>query len=264
VTPTRHLLHHLCWASTSSNWLMCHESHPFEQLQAQHVLAKNLAATTDTIVPAGSRAVDLAIEFSGRDTSAGLRFHEEFAVTCQQRNRARAWMPCVDSSTCRATWDIKVRAVASHIVVACGDLVTSSASAASRPPMRIWHYRVGAATPPCSVVVAVGAWQVFVAEGLPTEVRTAVAESLEPAEDASAVDTAMPTGAEPAVTGFSRRTLEARGLLEETCGGVRLVQCILEQWLLCSVPWPMYSLVFVPSEVCQVRARTRLWRACGG
>ena len=150
---------------------------------------------------------------------------------------------------------MQVRAAPDHTVVASGDLVDAMPTGKTgRPSARIWHYRVVTPAPACAVVLAIGPWRAHVAERATPALRTAVAESVEPAEDASAAagaDTAMPTGADPAMTGFARREAEEGGLLAETMGALRLVQAILEQWLLCAVPWPMYSLVFVPERVLQ-------------
>ena len=150
---------------------------------------------------------------------------------------------------------MQVRAAPDHTVVASGDLVDAMPTGkAGRPSARIWHYRVITPAPARAVVLAIGPWRAHVAERATPALRTAVAESVEPAEDATAAagaDTAMPTGADPAMTGFARREAEEGGLLAETMGALRLVQAILEQWLLCAVPWPMYSLVFVPESVLQ-------------
>lgn len=75
---------------------------------------------------------ELRIEFSApEDTgSAGLRFFDGFAATCQQRNRTRAWLPCVDMLQSRCTWDLQVLRLAAALNAHGSDARTWCAHAA--------------------------------------------------------------------------------------------------------------------------------------
>lgn len=200
---------------------------------------------------AGSQDVNITVSFASTGADAGILFGADVAVTCQQLNRARAWVPCVDAATSRHSWDLRVEAPTVCTVVASGDLVGRSKGGART---RTWHYRLAAAAPARAVVFAAGPLNPFTDERAAAALRVAIAESLAPAEDAAAptTDAAMPEGPDAALTGFGTAQTEASGLLAGTCGAMRLVQCLLEQWLLCKLPWPLFSLVFLPEWACQV------------
>jgi hypothetical protein len=194
--------------------------------------------------------VTISVEYSGSNTNAGLLFGEDFAVTCQQRNRARAWVPCVDAPSCRYRWDILVSAAAGLTVLASGDLVGRSKAHAQK---RTWHYAVPACIAASNVVVALGDFETYADMQPAATVRAAVAECLAPAEDAAApaAEALVLEGPVASVTGFARKQ-DSSAVLEESCRAIRLVQCLLEQWLLCPLPWPLFSIVFLPDWACQV------------
>jgi hypothetical protein len=222
--------------------------------------ASNTGGNGSSTVP-----VTIAVEYSGSHTGAGLLFGDGFAVTCQQHNRARAWVPCVDAPSSRYKWDLQVATADQLTVVASGDLGGRSRAAMQK---RTWHYTVAAHIAARDVVIALGDFERFVDARPAAALRAAVAESLAPAEDAAApsAESLVLEGPVASVTGFARRG-EASGLLKESCRAVRLVECLLEQWLLSPLPWPLFSIVFLPDWACQVRcmglhAFSSVRRAC--
>ena len=201
----------------------------------------------------------MTISYTNTGANAGILFGPDVAVTCQQLSRARAWTPCVDTASSRHSWDLRVEAPSECTVVASGDLVGRSKGGART---RTWHYRLAAAAPARAVVIAAGRLTHFADARPAAALRVAIAESLAPAEDAAAptTDAAMPEGPDAALSGFSTAEADGRGLLASTCSALRLIQCLLEQWLLCKLPWPLFSLVFLPEWACQARPCLALHR----
>lgn len=147
--------------------------------------------------------------------------------------------------------DMQLQAADSHVVVGPGELVATATL--PRSLGRLWHYKVTAPVPARHIGLALGPWAPFVVPDMHAELRAAVAGVIESGEDAAAGgEAALLSEAAAAVTGFARPEAAKAGLLSSTMQAVRMVQCILEQWLGCPLPVPMLSMVFLPDSQWQV------------
>lgn len=117
-----------------------------------------------------------------------------------------------------------------------------------------WVYRVPCPIPARCMVVAVGALEIFI-NSQPSSAVREIAESLVPVEEGGgqAADTGGLPAADAAVTAFAAAGSPSAELLESTCEALPLLQSLTEHVLQCRLPWSMYSLVFAPGALCQVR-----------
>jgi hypothetical protein len=119
-----------------------------------------------------------------------------------------------------------------------------------------WEYDIPQPVPARCIVVAIGRFTLFV-DDRPPAVLSGAAEFLIPAEDVTGQGgdggaAAGPTGECPGVTCFAPDLTPAANMLGSTCDALALIQSFLEHRLQCRVPWPLYSQLFLPNEVCQV------------
>lgn len=149
-----------------------------------------------------------------------------------------------------------VQAPEGHTTVASGVLERHPGAADEAEQDESWVYGVPCPIPARSMVLAIGEFDVFVSKQPASALRD-IAESLAPVEDGGgqAGETAGGAGGpgrEASVTSFAVTGSPSAALLESTCEALPLLQSLSEQVLQCRLPWAMYSLVFVPGEVCQV------------
>ena len=126
-----------------------------------------------------------------------------------------------------------------HTVLCSGELVTQ-AMVGRR--LRLWHYTLKVQAPASAVAIAVGSFTCRNDDRPIPPLHQAAAEFMSSADDGSAGEAAALAGEDPIVTHFASPTCAS--LLESTLRPVRLTQALLEQWLTCRLPFPMFSQVW--------------------
>lgn len=148
----------------------------------------------------------------------------------------------------------KVQAPRGHTAVASGVLEKHPAATDEAERDLSWVYRVPCPIPARCMVVAVGALDIHITER-PTAAVRQTAEALMPVEDGGGhtVEAGGPLAADTAVTAFAATRSPSAALLESTCEALPLLQSLAEHALQCRLPWSLYSVVFAPRALCQVR-----------